>query len=108
MPEAEKTEVSETSMFQRIFNELEAVKADNADLRMRLDRAQTGGAVEPYPGFVAHVAHIMQKYYYHERPESTGDADVEASKHAPTAQFDAVTGERLSPRNPVAEPVVYG
>lgn len=96
MSDEQKIEGSETSMFQRIFNELEAVKADNADLRARLDKAQSSGGVEPYPGFLPHVVHVMQKHFYHDRPESTGDADVAASKDAPTAKFDAVTGERLT------------
>lgn len=76
------------SMLSDVSNRLKAVEADNADMRERLDRAQRVKAdVEPYDGFTEHVAHVMQKHFYHDKPEP------DASELPP--KFDPNTGARI-------------
>jgi hypothetical protein len=48
---------------------LAALEKQNVELQERLDRAQNSGTVEPYPGFGAHIVHVMTKHFYHDRPE---------------------------------------
>lgn len=45
-----------------------AIEADNADLRRHLENARDQGSV-PYPGFVEHVSHVMQKNFFHDKPD---------------------------------------
>lgn len=46
-----------------------ALEAKNVELAARLDAAQKHGEVEPYPGFLAHVVHVMQKYHASDLPD---------------------------------------
>lgn len=62
-------------LVSEIHRRLSAVEADNAALKSRLDAAQTSGEVEPYKGYTAHVAHVMQKHFFHDKPAEIPNAD---------------------------------
>lgn len=54
--------------FHKRIHDLEK---SHADLKAKLDAAQSQGAVEPYPGFAAHVAYVMLKYHAKDLPDAT-------------------------------------
>lgn len=53
-----------------------------AELKDRLDTAQTSGHVEPYPGFGEHVVHVMSKHFFHDKPDGFDDKYASANKGA--------------------------
>jgi hypothetical protein len=78
------------SMLAEIHARLEAVEKRSQETRDIVNTAKDRGDV----GFdTAHVAHIMQKHFYHDQPEIP-DAEK------PVARFDPFTGEPIAPINP--------
>lgn len=76
MPENEVSEKSDLSLFAEISDRLKTLEASHADLSAQLAEAKQSLTVEPYKGFGAHVVHVMQKHFYHDRPDTaTADAD---------------------------------
>lgn len=61
---------------------LSALENANAELKSRLDNAQRGGDVEPYPGFIEHVAHVTTKHFFHDKPDGFDDKYSSANKGA--------------------------
>jgi hypothetical protein len=75
------------SMLSEIHQRLSAVEQAQRDLHDKVDAAVQSGALEP--GLQEHVAHVLRKHFYHDKPEAEAPA-------APTPKFDPYTGERLS------------
>jgi hypothetical protein len=78
------------SMLAEIHARLDAVEKRSQETRDIVNTAKERGDV----GFdTAHVAHIMQKHFFHDQPD-VPDAEK------PVAQFDPFTGERINPVPP--------
>lgn len=48
---------------------ISALEESNTALRDELAAMKSAGIAEPYPGFGAHVVHVMGKHFHHDRPE---------------------------------------
>ena|ERR1700704_1971527 len=73
-------------MLAEVAGRLKKVEADNADMRATIDGAKKSGDLDLD---TAHMVHVLQKYFPHDRPE-----DEVAAPPAP--KFDAFTGQPLN------------
>jgi hypothetical protein len=81
------------SMLADIHARLDAVEKRSAETQAIVNTAKERGDV----GLdTAHVAHIMQKHFFHDQPEVPDE-------EKPVARFDPFTGEPIAPINPPAK-----
>lgn len=73
-------------MLAEVHQRLTVVEADNADMRAQIDAARKSGDMDLD---LTHVRHVMDKHFFHDKPE--------AEKAAPLVpKFDPYTGQALN------------
>lgn len=66
--DVEKIPTVDMGMMAELHKRLADLEAKTAELHDALNAARNSGAV-PYPGFIEHIAHVMQKYHAADKPE---------------------------------------
>lgn len=73
-------------MLAEVHQRLSTVEADNADMRAQIDAARKSGDLDLD---LSHVRHVMDKHFYHDKPEP--------EKAPPLVpKFDPYTGQALN------------
>lgn len=73
-------------ILSEIHQRLAAVEASQRDIHEKIDAATKSGVLDP--DLLAHVAHVMKKYFPHDMADTI-------STEPPRAKFDAFTGAPL-------------
>jgi hypothetical protein len=63
-----KTDNPSLGLMAEISARLDKLEQSNSEMRAALQRGQEQGDVA-YPGFLEHLAHVMRKHFYHDKPD---------------------------------------
>lgn len=62
--------VPSTDPFRDLLRTIENLRERLEIVESAFRAAQSAGVVQPYPGFVDHIAHVMKKHFAHDTPDT--------------------------------------